>query len=360
MAAPGTAQFTFRGGTIFALQRVGLKGILGDVDANSDIFPHGRPSSWWRSSDHRAVVRHLHLLPGSWLGTEVWRTSPRPTTEAGQNRPPRLLEKSLRGDQGQAMHAHFVLAHPEPQSFNAHLVRSGSAALEAEGWTTSVSDLYAMGFDPCERPEHYRDRAALLRFDAQLEQRHASENGGLPKAVTDELAILDRADLLVLQYPMWWHLPPAMLKGWFDRVLAYGAAYTSKKRFERGRFVGKRAMLSVTVGTGRSTYEHDGRSGDINLMLWPVNFTLAYVGYDVVAPYVAYGVEAGLRYSDPAAVEGRLRTIVADFRAALPRIGRRDTIAFNRMEEWGPDGRLAPGAPVHSPYIRRRQQLELE
>ena len=258
------------------------------------------------------------------------------------------------------MHAHFVLAHPEPQSFNAHLVRSGSAALEAEGWTTSVSDLYAMGFDPCERPEHYRDRAALLRFDAQLEQRHASENGGLPKAVTDELAILDRADLLVLQYPMWWHLPPAMLKGWFDRVLAYGAAYTSKKRFERGRFVSKRAMLSVTVGTSRSTYEHDGRSGDINLMLWPVNFTLAYVGYDVVAPYVAYGVEAGLRYSDPAAVEGRLRTIVADFRATLPRIGRRDTIAFNRMEEWGPDGRLAPGAPVHSPYIRRRQQLELE
>jgi NAD(P)H dehydrogenase (quinone) len=171
---------------------------------------------------------------------------------------------------------------------------------------------------------------------------------------------LDRADLLVLQYPMWWHLPPAMLKGWFDRVLAYGAAYTSKKRFERGRFVGKRAMLSVTVGTSRSTYEHDGRSGDINLMLWPVNFTLAYVGYDVVAPYVAYSVEAGLRYSDPAAVEGRLRAIVADFRAMLPHIGGRDTLAFNRMEEWGPDGRLAPGAPVHSPYIRRRQQLELE
>ena len=65
---------------------------------------------------------------------------------------------------------------------------------------------------------------------------------------------------------MWWHLPPAMLKGWFDRVLAYGAAYTSSKRFlENGRFVGKRAMLSVTVGTSRETYMHDGRSGDIKL-----------------------------------------------------------------------------------------------
>jgi putative NADPH-quinone reductase len=168
------------------------------------------------------------------------------------------------------MHAHFVLAHPEPQSFNAHLVRSGAAALEAEGWTVSVSDLYAIGFDPCEGPEHFADRANPARFDAQVEQRHASETGSLPKAVAHELACLDRADLLVLQYPMWWHLPPAMLKGWFDRVLAYGAAYTSKMRFEKGRFAGKRAMLSVTVGTSRATYEHNGRSGDIDLLLWPV------------------------------------------------------------------------------------------
>jgi NAD(P)H dehydrogenase (quinone) len=258
------------------------------------------------------------------------------------------------------MHAHFVLAHPEPQSFNAHLVRSGSAALEAEGWAVSVSDLYAMGFDPCERPEHYSDRVAAARFDAQVEQRHASENGNLPQAVTDELAVMDRADLLILQYPMWWHLPPAMLKGWFDRVLAYGAGYTSKKRFENGRFAGKRAMLSVTVGTSRATYEYDGRSGDIDLMLWPVNFTLAYVGYEVLAPFVAYGVEAGLRYSDASTVENRLRAVVADFRDALPRLAERETVPFNRMEEWGPDGRIAPDAPVHSPFVRRKQRLELE
>jgi NAD(P)H dehydrogenase (quinone) len=111
------------------------------------------------------------------------------------------------------------------------------------------------------------DRAVPTRFDVQAEQRHATDTGTLPNVVIDELALMDRADVLVLQYPMWWHLPPAMLKGWFDRVLAYGEAYTSKKRFEKGRFVGKRAMLSVTVGTSRSTYEYDGRSGDIDLML---------------------------------------------------------------------------------------------
>jgi NAD(P)H dehydrogenase (quinone) len=258
------------------------------------------------------------------------------------------------------MHAHFVLAHPEPQSFNAHLVRSGSAALEAEGWTVSVSDLYAMGFDPGERPEHFSNRAGPARFDAQAEQRHATDTGTLPQVVMGELALMDRADLLVLQYPMWWHLPPAMLKGWLDRVLAYGEVYTSSKRFENGRFVGKRAMLSLTVGTSRDTYAHDGRSGDIDLMLWPVNFTLAYVGYDVLAPFVAYGVEAGLRYSDPAAVEERLRAIVDEFRAVLPRAGERATIPFNRKDEWGEDGRIVPGAPVYSPFIRRKEHLELE
>jgi NAD(P)H dehydrogenase (quinone) len=258
------------------------------------------------------------------------------------------------------MHAHFVLAHPESQSFNAHLVRVGVDALTAEGWTTSVSDLYAAGFDPCERPEHYASRSDQGRFDVQAEQRHASASGSLPSAVSGELTFLDRANLLVLQYPMWWHLPPAILKGWFDRVFAYGEGYTSKKRFEAGRFIGKRAILSVTVGTSRETYMHDGRSGDIDLMLWPVNFTLAYVGYEVLAPFVAYGVEGGLRYSDQSAIDGRLKRIADDLREQIAELDARPVIPFNRMAEWGADGRIKPGAPVYSPYVRRRKNLELE
>jgi putative NADPH-quinone reductase len=46
---------------------------------------------------------------------------------------------------------------------------------------------------------------------------------------------------------MWWHLPPAILKGWFDRVFIYREVYKSKKRFESGRFINKSAMPSVTV-----------------------------------------------------------------------------------------------------------------
>jgi len=257
------------------------------------------------------------------------------------------------------MQAHIVLAHPEIQSFNAHLASVARLALEAQGWSVSLSDLYALGFDPCERAEHYPARSQPQRFDVQAEQRHASIQGTMPPEVAAEIERLDRADLLILQYPMWWHLPPAILKGWFDRVLIYGEVYTSQKRFEKGRFLGKRAMLSLTVGTSPETYGFDGRSGDIDLLLWPVNFSLAYVGYAVLAPFVAYGVEAGLRYSDASVVEARLRRVEEDLYGALRSLDLRPMIPFNRMAEWGANGRIVPEAPVHSPFIRRRRDLDL-
>ena len=257
------------------------------------------------------------------------------------------------------MQAHIVLAHPEPKSFNSHLAGVARASLEHSGWSVSVSDLYGMGFDPCERREHYPERENHDRYNVQGQQRHASDRGSIPGDVKDEIARLDAADLLILQYPMWWHLPPAMLKGWYDRVLIYGEVYTSKKRFEAGRFAGKQAMLSVTVGTSSETYEHNGRSGDIDLMLWPVQFTLAYVGYTVLAPFVAYGVEAGIQYSDPGQVETRLAGISEALTARLGHLDEVPAIPFNRMSEWDDDGRVKRSAPAHSPFIRHKRELEL-
>ena len=258
------------------------------------------------------------------------------------------------------MHAHIVLAHPEPKSFNAHLSQVACQTLEAQGWEVSASNLYDMGFDPCERPEHYVSRQKPGRFDVQAEQHHASGHGTIPDGIAAEIKLLDRADLVVLQYPMWWHLPPAMLKGWLDRVLIFGEVYASTKRFEKGRFVGKRAMLSVTVGTSQETYAFDGRAGDIALLLWPVNFSLAYVGFTVLSPFIAYGVEAGLRYSEPSVVEARLTSVEDDFRGLLKNLNQRTVIPFNKMAEWGANGRIKAEAPVYSPFVRHKQHLVLE
>jgi NAD(P)H dehydrogenase (quinone) len=256
------------------------------------------------------------------------------------------------------MHAHIVLTHPEPLSFNAHLADVSCRSLRAKGWTASVTDLYQSGFDPCERADHYPARKSAERFDVQAEQHHASAQGAIPTMVASEIQHLDQSDLLILQYPMWWHLPPAMLKGWMDRVFIYGGVYASTRRFEKGRFVGKRALVSVTVGTSADTYAFDGRSGDIDLLLWPVNFSLAYVGYTVLQPFVAYGVESGLRYSDDSVLRQRLEDVTQSLEASLSTIEDRPVIPYNRMEEWGADGRIKPSAPVHSPFIRRKQHLD--
>lgn len=257
------------------------------------------------------------------------------------------------------MKAHIVIAHPEPLSYNAHLAEVAKDSLVGKGYSVTVSDLYAMDFDPCERADHYLNRSSLERFDVQLEQRHASDTDSIPDIVKDEIKRLDEADILILQYPMWWHLPPAMLKGWLDRVLVYGDVYTGKKRFEHGRYAGKKVMLSVTVGTSQETYAFNGRSGDIELLLWPVNFSLAYVGYEVLEPFVAYGVEAGLKYSSKIDVERRLSAIAKELSRSVSEFADRKTVRFNKMAEWGPEGTIVPDAPSYSPFMRHRQKLDL-
>jgi NAD(P)H dehydrogenase (quinone) len=51
-------------------------------------------------------------------------------------------------------------------------------------------------------------------------------------------------------------------------------------------------MLSITVSTGRGSYMYDGRSGDIDLMVWPINFTLAYVGMTRSRPLSSMALKA--------------------------------------------------------------------
>lgn len=72
------------------------------------------------------------------------------------------------------------------------------------------------------------------------------------------------------------------------------------------------AMVSVTVGASENTYAFDGRTGDINLLLWPVTF-LAYVRYEVLKPFVAFGVEARLRD-----IWDGLRRTIADLGSGRP------------------------------------------
>ncbi len=246
------------------------------------------------------------------------------------------------------MKALIVLAHPEPSSFNAELARIAADELTALGYEPHVSDLYAKHFDPREGPNHYVQRERTDFFDVQSEQRHASMQGTLPADVAADLEDLRTANLLILQFPMWWFSVPAILKGWIDRILAYGATYTSKMRYGRGHLRGRRAMLSVTLGGPQSTFAHNGRNGDIQLLLWPIQMSLHYVGYSVLPPFTAFGVGSG----EPALVAADRAAHKQAYRQHLRNIAGATPLKFNDWGDWDDSGRLKRGVSSHSYFIR--------
>ena len=188
------------------------------------------------------------------------------------------------------MQAHIVLAHPERQSFNGLLADTSQETLRAAGYDVTWSDLYRLGFDPREAPEHYVERTDTSRFHAQTEQRYGADNGTTPPDIQREIDALLACDLLVVHFPLWWFGPPAILKGWMDRSFVYGTMYRSQLRYDAGVCAGKRMIACVTTGASADSCSHDGREGDTRMHLWPFLFAYRYLGFEVLAPEVLHGI----------------------------------------------------------------------
>ncbi|PST18778.1 flavodoxin family protein [Mesorhizobium plurifarium] len=215
----------------------------------------------------------------------------------------------------------LVFAHPEPRSLNGALRDVAVEELRDQGHEVRVSDLYAGGW----KSEVDRADFPLLQPDARLvpvaASKHAFDAEALTEDVRDEIDKLLWADALILQFPLWWFSMPAILKGWVDRVFAYGFAYgvgehSDKRwgdRYGEGSLAGKRAMLIVTAGGWEEHYSARGVNGPIDDLLFPINHgILYYPGYDVLPPFVAYRADRLDEAGFAAAAERlreRMRTI---------------------------------------------------
>lgn len=102
-----------------------------------------------------------------------------------------------------------VLAHPNPKSFNAAIADSIQKQLYANGVEVKFKDLYRTDFDP---------RLTVEDFGHIF-------SGSMPDDIKKEQEEVLWADRMVFVYPIWWLDRPALLKGWIDRVMAYGFAY---------------------------------------------------------------------------------------------------------------------------------------
>jgi NAD(P)H dehydrogenase (quinone) len=128
-----------------------------------------------------------------------------------------------------------IVAHPNPDSFTLSVARAYAEAAEAAGGTVAFRDLYAMNFDPClKRDEIPSDADYRIRPD-----------------IAAERAVLEGVGLYVLVYPFWVNAPPAILKGYIDRVMGFGFGFSPDGEGRGPQLTGKRLLSLTSSGAPR-------------------------------------------------------------------------------------------------------------
>lgn len=186
------------------------------------------------------------------------------------------------------MNIFLILAHPEPKSFNGALFNVAQKTLSNQNHTVVTSDLYAMKFHAISDRTNFTSVYDADYLKTQLEEEHATKVQGFARDIETELVKLERCDLMIWQFPLWWFSTPAILKGWCDRVFAMGRIYGSGRVFENGVLKGKRAMLSFTTGSTEDGYTKEHPQGLIRDALFPIHGSLKYVGFDILEPNIVY------------------------------------------------------------------------
>ncbi|WP_144148590.1 NAD(P)H-dependent oxidoreductase [Paraburkholderia sp. BCC1884] len=195
------------------------------------------------------------------------------------------------------MNVLLVYAHPEPRSLNGSLKDFSVRRLKDAGHAVQVSDLYAMNWKASLDAHDSLEPQDGARFDPSLASKHAFEHSLQSKDIALEQDKLMWADAVILQFPLWWFSMPAILKGWVERVYAYGFAYGVGEhsdqrwgdRYGEGTLAGKRAMLVVTTGGWEPHYSARGINGPIDDLLFPIQHgVLHYPGFEVLPPHVIY------------------------------------------------------------------------
>jgi len=105
------------------------------------------------------------------------------------------------------MQISIILAHPDPGSFNHAIAQTAVEAIRANGHKVFFHDLYQENFDPL------------------LNHKEMAKDVALPAPIKQHCAEIAMADGIVIVHPNWWGQPPAILKGWVDRVIRPGIAY---------------------------------------------------------------------------------------------------------------------------------------
>jgi putative NADPH-quinone reductase len=146
-----------------------------------------------------------------------------------------------------------VLGHPQPGSFNHAIAETVVKTLQDMGHTVHYHALYAENFDPILPAEEIPKDVAL----DDVIQTHCNE--------------IAKAEGIVIVHPNWWGQPPAILKGWIDRIIRPGVAYEfeegdSGEGVPIGLLKARTAIIFNTANTSKE--REDTVFGDPLELLW--------------------------------------------------------------------------------------------
>ena len=143
----------------------------------------------------------------------------------------------------------IIYAHPNPKSFNSAIKDEIVNVSKSRGWDTVIRDLYSMNFDPILTGKD------LISF----------KKGDISQDILTEQEYIRWADVISIIYPLWWTGFPAILKGYFDRVFAYGFAYKYNKEGKIPMLCDKEAVFICTLGEELDFYKRIGMIEALNI-----------------------------------------------------------------------------------------------
>lgn len=190
-----------------------------------------------------------------------------------------------------------VSAHDNPKSYVAALHNTALGVFERGNHTVAVTDLYAQGFNPVASKVDFSTKSNSHANYMFEQQRTMNTGAGFSPDIKAEMEKVSNADLLVVHFPLWWGGPPAILKGWFERVFAMGFAWSSEGRYAKGHLRGKKVLVTVSTGDPKSYYAADGmhRATVEQHLFSLLHNTLAFCGLSVIQPFVIHSTTAASR-----------------------------------------------------------------
>ncbi|MGB8363432.1 MAG: NAD(P)H-dependent oxidoreductase [Rhizomicrobium sp.] len=188
----------------------------------------------------------------------------------------------------------IIVAHPNPASFTLSVARAYEAAITAAGHSAVMRDLYAMQFDPRLAADEIPGAKGFAPHDD----------------VKTERKLLFDVNVFAFVYPLWLNAPPAILKGYLDRVFGMGFAYGPVGGGTQ-QFLTGRTMISFTSSGAPEEWVKKTGAWDALRKLFDEHFA-AVCGLDILDHVHFGGVVPGMR---PDAVE----RLLEEMRAAVAR-----------------------------------------